>query len=138
MRTMTLLLLATALLSSPIKQAFSAEPTPDKLSHPVAVALHEESPGVWRYRAFPSLMPLYVYDRDEPGKSRCYSGCRSAWPPVRAKSDAEPVGDWTIIERDDGIRQWAYKGRPVYVRYHDKVGAPVGDGQDGTWHLLEP
>ena len=23
-------------------------------------------------------------------------------------------GDWTVVTRDDGSRQWAYKGKPVY------------------------
>jgi predicted lipoprotein with Yx(FWY)xxD motif len=63
-------------------------------------------------------------------------GCASAWPPLRADKNAEAIGDWTLAPRSDGNPQWAYKGRPVYVRYHDAPDAPEGDGEDGVWHLI--
>ena len=106
--------------------------------NPREVALIEGTQG-WKYVHFPTNLPLYTYDRDSAGKSACNNkeGCSSAWPPLRARNDAKPLGDWTIVLRDDGIRQWAYKGRPVYLRYHDSPTAPSGDGADGVWHLLK-
>lgn len=136
MRVATLISFTALLISSNV--AGGAQPAPEHLEHPGEVALHEAAPGLWRYRTFPALMPLYVYDQDSPGQSNCYRGCKAAWPPVKAREDAEPVGDWTIIIRSDKLRQWAYKGRPVYLRYHDRVGAPLGDGEEGEWHLLQP
>ncbi len=129
---------ATLLVVALNSSAADTQPRPEHLEHPGEIALHEASPGVWRYRTFPALMPIYVYDLDSAGKSACNRGCSSAWPPVRAREEAEAVGDWSVIVRDDKVRQWAYKGRPTYVRYHDQVGAPQGDGEEGKWHLLQP
>src|SRR5690554_748426 len=46
--------------------------------------------------------------------------CEQAWPPLRAESDASPVGDWSVFERHDGTFQWSYKGKPVYTSMYDK------------------
>ena len=53
-------------------------------------------------------------------------------------ADKNNVGSWTIIKRDDGTRQWAYKGQPVYTLFHDNVEKPIGNGVEGVWHFLEP
>jgi predicted lipoprotein with Yx(FWY)xxD motif len=57
---------------------------------------------------------------------------------VIAPAGATPLGDWTVVVRDDGRSQWAYKGRPAYTRRHDTPEKPAGDGIDGAWHFLEP
>ncbi len=41
-----------------------------------------------------------------------------AWTPAYAPNLAEPLGDFTIISREDGTRQWAYKEQPLYA-YRD-------------------
>src|SRR6185503_1135644 len=47
-------------------------------------------------------------------------------------------GDWTIIARDDGSKQWAYKGKPVYKYSKDtKAGEMTGDGFNGVWHAVK-
>lgn len=138
MRAMTIAMCIGVLLSSTALLARDGEKKlPFKLEHPGVVALSEPSPGKWVYRSFPALMPLYINDRDPPGKSMCYKSCALAWPPLRADRNAEPVGDWTVIEREDGIRQWAYKGKPVYMRFHDDTANPTGDGVNGM-RLLVP
>ena len=46
-------------------------------------------------------------------------------------------GDWTVIERTDGILQWAYEGKPVYLWIKDmKAGDTTGDGVSGVWHAI--
>lgn len=62
---------------------------------------------------------LYTYEKDEPGKSRCVNECAQKFVPVEPLEDASPVGDWSIIERDDGRRQWAYLDRPLYTYVED-------------------
>ena len=58
---------------------------------------------------------LYVTDRDkDAGKSSCYGPCAEQWVPLRAQADPKPFGDWSVVSRDDGRPQWAYKGRPLY------------------------
>ena len=117
--------------------ALATKTEPDKIEHPATVALIQDDSG-WSYVHFPSNLRLYVFDRDSAGKSACNSGCDGAWPPLMVAQNEKPVGDWSIIDRYDGSRQWAYKGRPVYLRYHDSLEQPVGNGIDGVWHFLEP
>src|ERR1700746_348290 len=67
-----------------------------------------------------SGMTLYVFDKDSGGKSACNGPCASNWPPLKASAGAMPMGDYSIISRDDGSTQWAYKGRPLYNWKNDK------------------
>ena len=126
------------LFSAAIAGAAEKKGEPLNTEHPGSVALHESAPGKWVYRTFPSLMPLYVYDGDSLGVSNCYKGCSGVWPPLKVDADAVEVGNWKILMRTDGRRQWVYKGRPVYLRYHDDPANPVGDGEEGKWHLIQP
>ena len=65
---------------------------------------------------------LYVLASDvEFGKSACNGDCAFNWPPFIATADAAPVGEWTIFTRDDGKRQWAFKGRPLYTFAKDQA-----------------
>jgi predicted lipoprotein with Yx(FWY)xxD motif len=121
--------------------AIAAEHGPPgmKLEHPGDTALSQEEPGHWVYKSFPGLARLYTYDKDGVSVSRCTEGCASAWPPLLASvgETGEKVGDWTIIGRDDGRRQWAYKGHPVYTRYHDLQEDDQALAAEG-FHLLTP
>ena len=88
----------------------------------------------------PNGMTLYTFDRDAmPGKSVCNGPCATNWPPLMAKAGDAASGDWTIIARDDGSKQWAYKGKPVYFWVKDqKAGDRTGDGFNGVWRLARP
>ncbi len=56
-----------------------------------------------------------------------------------AGGDAKASGDWTIVTRDDGGKQWAYKGKPVYLWAKDqKPGDKTGDGFNSVWHVAKP
>lgn len=83
-------------------------------------------------------MTLYTYDEDTPGKSKCTGLCAVFWPPVIAADTAKPTGGFTIITRDDGTKQWAYHGKPLYGYARDaKAGNTSGDGVDGVWHVAK-
>ncbi|MEF8701145.1 MAG: hypothetical protein V5B32_15170 [Candidatus Accumulibacter sp. UW26] len=83
-------------------------------------------------------MTLYVFDKDSGGKSACNGPCASNWPPLMANAGDKASGDWSIIMRDDGRRQWAYKGRPLYFWAKDqKPGDKTGDGFNGVWHIAQ-
>lgn len=90
----------------------------------------------------PNQMTLYVFDRDAAGsgKSVCNGGCATNWPPLAAPATAAPTGDWAVVTRDDGSKQWAYKGRPLYYWAKDaKPGDKTGDGfLNNTWHVAKP
>ena len=85
-------------------------------------------------------MTLYTFDKDtQAGKSACSGPCLAAWPALVAPADAKPMGEWTVITRDDGTKQWAYKGKPLYTFVHDtKAGEVTGDGKGNVWHTAKP
>ena len=86
-------------------------------------------------------MTLYTFDRDAAGsgKSACNGPCATNWPPLMATTSTSASGDWTIVTRDDGSRQWAYKGKPLYYWAKDqKPGDRTGDGFNNIWHLARP
>jgi predicted lipoprotein with Yx(FWY)xxD motif len=136
MKPVCLLTCLAAVSVGQAARAAPAEPLADLPPTPETIAIVDEGPQGVAIRHFPSRLRLYTFDRDSPGVSRCTEGCATAWPPVRATLVAKPIGDWTLVERDDHTRQWAYKGRPVYVRFHDQPDAPGGDGVDGLWHII--
>ena len=83
-------------------------------------------------------MTLYTFDKDAAGKSACNGPCATNWPPLIAGADAKASGDWTTIARDDGTRQWAYKGKPLYTWSKDaKPGDKTGDGFNSVWHTAK-
>jgi predicted lipoprotein with Yx(FWY)xxD motif len=85
-------------------------------------------------------MSLYTFDKDSGGKSACNGPCATNWPVVKAEASDQPTGDYTTITRDDGSKQWAYKGKPLYTFAKDqKAGDTTGDGfLNGAWHLAKP
>ncbi len=85
-------------------------------------------------------MTLYTFDKDAAGsgKSACNGPCATNWPPLMAAADAKASGDYSIITRDDGSKQWAYKGMPLYLWAKDgKPGDRTGDGVNNVWHVVK-
>lgn len=86
-------------------------------------------------------MTLYTFDKDAAGsgKSACNGPCAANWPPLMAAADSKASGDYTVITRDDGGRQWAYKGKPLYLWVKDaKPGDRSGDGFNNAWRVARP
>lgn len=54
--------------------------------------------------------------------------CAQVWPPLYASDDAKPVGDWSIITRDNGRKQWAYDHSAVYTSVLDNAPGDVNGG----------
>jgi predicted lipoprotein with Yx(FWY)xxD motif len=84
-------------------------------------------------------MTLYTSGNDTiPAKSACNGPCATNWPPLTAAADAAPMGDWSVVTRDDNTKQWAYKGKPLYTyRMDAKEGDVTGNGR-GTWAAAKP
>lgn len=119
-------------------QAASAnEPSDPSMSYPGAVALSQSSTGAWGYKSFPQLLPLYIFKGEPAGRSLCDRDCTAVWPIVRAEINDKPVGFWTIVKRDDGRLQWAYKNSPVYTYFEDRPNDPKGAGKNMDWYLDE-
>jgi len=85
-------------------------------------------------------MTLYTFNKDTAGKSACNGPCTTNWPPMMAGATAAATGEWTIVTRDDGTKQWAYKAKPLYTFAKDtKAGDISGDGfLNGAWHMATP
>jgi len=86
-------------------------------------------------------MTLYTFDKDVEGsgKSVCNGPCATNWPPLAASADSKSGGDWTVINRDDGSRQWALNGKPLYFWSKDhKPGDVTGDGFNKAWRAVRP
>lgn len=83
---------------------------------------------------------LYASDDDRPGKvPACEGKCLTAWQPVAAPWLAQSFGDWSAVVRADGTRQWAFKGKPLYLWFKDqKPGDATGDGVNNVWHTAKP
>jgi predicted lipoprotein with Yx(FWY)xxD motif len=83
-------------------------------------------------------MTLYTFDKDADGVSACYDKCATNWPPLLAAADAKAEGDWSLGDRKDGAKQWAYKGKPLYLWIKDeKPGDTTGDGVNDVWHTAK-
>ncbi len=85
-------------------------------------------------------MTLYTFDKDAGGKSMCNGECAKNWPPLMVKANDEPAkGKWSVVMRDDGAKQWAYDGKPLYTFIKDKkAGDMTGDGMKDVWHVAKP
>ncbi len=86
-------------------------------------------------------MALYTNDKDtEKGKSFCYDDCAKAYPAVAVVKGAKASGDWSIISRTDGVKQWAYRGKPVYTFAKETAigqARGAGAGAEGGWRNLK-
>ncbi len=71
---------------------------------------------------------LYTYAQDKDGKSACVGACAKAWPPLAAPETATAKDEWSVIAREGGARQWAWKGMPLYTFAKDNTGTTFGDG----------
>ena len=77
---------------------------------------------------------LYTFDKDTPGISACTGECVALWPPLAAAPNVSAAGDWTVLTRDDGVRQWAHKGKALYTFVKDgAVGEAKGHNAVELW-----
>jgi predicted lipoprotein with Yx(FWY)xxD motif len=115
---------ATALFAAGCSNMMSAPAAPAMMSGGALVA--------------PSGMTLYTFDKDvDAGKSSCNGPCATLWPPLMASPTDKATGPYTMVKRDDGTMQWAYKGKPVYMYKSDmKAGDRMGDNFKDNWHII--
>ena len=82
-------------------------------------------------------MTLYTFAPDANGKSACSGACLAAWPAARP-GDASGAG-FGEITRDDGSKQLAYGGKPLYYFVNDrKPGDRTGDKVQNVWFVAVP
>lgn len=79
---------------------------------------------------------VYSSDADDPNRSNCRGECAQVWIPVPAPAFAQQRGDWSVVEREPGIKQWAFKKQPLYTYRDDLAGKQASQrGSDVPgWH----
>lgn len=83
-------------------------------------------------------MTLYTFDKDtaNSGKSACNGPCATLWPAVPASAASYPA-PYSVVMRDDGSRQLARNGKPLYLYAQDaKPGERKGDKFKDVWHVV--
>lgn len=71
-----------------------------------------------------------VTTAEELGTHGCQGECLKTWIPFPARADDRPSGLWTIYDRQDGSRQWAYRGSALYTFSGDqKPGDIAGNNK---------
>lgn len=92
----------------------------------------------------PTGLTLYTFKNDPPGKSTVSGNLANTWPPlIVAAGNAVPpaglIGDLTLITRDDGAKQLAYKGQALYKFSRDsKAGDTTGNAVGNVWFAAAP
>ncbi len=83
-------------------------------------------------------MTLYTFRKDAANQSNCYDSCADAWPPFTASASAQADGALGVIDRNDGTRQWALNGKPLYFWQGDAAsGDATGHGVGGVWDVVK-
>jgi predicted lipoprotein with Yx(FWY)xxD motif len=92
-------------------------------------------------------LTLYYFEKDEGGRSTCYSACASAWPPLTTGGPPQAMGGAEssklgTAKRRDGTTQVTYAGWPLYTYAADaKPGEDNGTDVDSfgaAWYPLHP
>ncbi len=91
------------------------------------------------YVMYQDHMSLYTYDLDQPGQSNCDAECLTNWTPATLAAGTKLGTNYSLIKRDDGTMQAAFRGMPLYLYAKDKRPGDIsGDGVDGLWRLARP
>ena len=83
-------------------------------------------------------MTVYTFDKDTAGsgKSACNGPCIENWPAVAPSANV--MAPYSVIVRDDGSKQLAYQGKPLYLFKKDlKPGDRNGDNFKDVWHVVK-
>ncbi len=80
---------------------------------------------------------VYTSDKDGANKSNCYDACEKMWKPVLAPEVGVVARqDWTIVERKPGVKQWAFRKKPLYT-YSEDPGPGAQEGLDVQgWNVV--
>ena len=62
---------------------------------------------------------LYAWDKDPTAKATCVDACAASFQPFLATSNSKALGDWSLLDRSDGTKQWALKGKALYTYVKD-------------------
>ncbi|HEX7430683.1 MAG TPA: hypothetical protein VF293_00700 [Candidatus Limnocylindrales bacterium] len=88
-------------------------------------------------------MTLYLYTKDTPDVTVCYSTCATSWPPLLVTPGATITGPsgataaFATIARTDGTTQVTYNHWPLYYYAGDsKAGDITGQNVGKVWFVM--
>jgi predicted lipoprotein with Yx(FWY)xxD motif len=90
---------------------------------------------------------MYLFEKDESGKSNCSGACAEEWPPVTTQG-APKAGSGvsasmiSTVKRDDGSTQVVFDGHPLYLYAGDAMPGDVNGNEvvefGAEWYALHP
>jgi predicted lipoprotein with Yx(FWY)xxD motif len=79
---------------------------------------------------------VYAFDGDLKKADKLCGDATCDWKPVTAPLIAKPIGDFAFLLRDDGFRQWTYKGKLLFTYSKDlAAGDANGADADKNWQV---
>ena len=76
---------------------------------------------------------VYQFDGDTATSTACNDQCPAKWEPVIAPMLARPLGEWSLFERSPGVRQWVFRGKPLYTHALDQHSWSQQGGDVPGW-----
>jgi len=76
---------------------------------------------------------VYTYKKDTAQKAACDGPCLRDWQPVLAPLGVNARGNWTLLQRAPGVRQWVFHGKPLYTYKKDSDTWSVRGGDVPDW-----
>jgi predicted lipoprotein with Yx(FWY)xxD motif len=112
----------------------------EKVTPAVTIAEKED---LGKYLTDGKGMTLYYFTKDQGTTSACTGFCLERWPVFYVEATEVPMGvdlkDFTVITREDGEKQTAYKGRLLYYFFGDtNPGETKGEGIGDSWYVAAP
>ena len=77
---------------------------------------------------------VYAYDQDTPTKSNCIGACAVDFEPMLASDTAVTTGEWSVVERQGGRKQWTFRGKPLYRYLKDSKERSYEGSDVPGWH----
>lgn len=125
----------SAAANNPSSSQSSEQTAPS--NKPAAIIQTKNDSKLGAYLADSGGQPLYTYGGDSQGVSNCTGSCLYSWPVYQATATSGLPANVTVITRSDGIKQYAYKGLPLYTFTADSSGQPTGDNVS-NFHIAKP
>lgn len=77
---------------------------------------------------------VYAFADDTATSTACEGDCLRRWEPVPAPALARQQDQWTILERAPGVRQWVFRGEPLYTHRYDRHSWSQEGSDEAGWH----
>ncbi|TRZ56035.1 MAG: hypothetical protein D4S02_16590 [Rhodocyclaceae bacterium] len=85
-------------------------------------------------------MTLCGFDKNtaQRGNSSRSGTCATGCPPLSMVEGGAAPNANSVETRDHGMKQWAFKGKPLYCWVKDwKRGGKTGDAFNSVWHIAK-